>query len=246
MTRNDVQSELTDLFGTRTELECVIEDLRSAGDLAGGKRAGLEAEIAKLTRQISAKERELQTLLPDWEAQRSKESTERRKLDHAEVKLKAAFSRQARATRFKSRAERDQCLRHEIASIETYQATQTSALQAAKEELNISHRSQKEIEEKILGIRGRIEDGRTKMKGLSNQATTLRDQHAGLAEKRKELWREDTKLDTLLKQASEQSKRAESALATLMDKVDLPICHAIALFSSSFFKGHRAWSPCCG
>ena len=36
--RRDTQFELTDFIRTRTELECIIEDLRAAGQNVGGMR----------------------------------------------------------------------------------------------------------------------------------------------------------------------------------------------------------------
>jgi structural maintenance of chromosome 3 (chondroitin sulfate proteoglycan 6) len=75
------------------------------------------------------------------------------------------------------------------------------------------------LEQNIVAVQGKIEDGRKRVKDLADQILRFKDQHAGLVERRKELWREDTKHDTLVKQSLEQMKKSEGVLATLMDKV---------------------------
>ena len=46
--RRDTQSELTDFTRTRTELECIIDDLRAAGQNVGGKHEDYEAELKQV------------------------------------------------------------------------------------------------------------------------------------------------------------------------------------------------------
>jgi structural maintenance of chromosome 3 (chondroitin sulfate proteoglycan 6) len=219
ITRQNAQSELTDLVKSRTELECVIEDLNSAGASSNDKLAELEAELVQVTKQIDEREEELEELVPQWDSQRSKESTEKRNLDEANAKLSALFSKQGRVNRFKTKAERDAFLRHEMASIEAFQKTQTAALASSRTELEISRHSQVEIEEKISGVQGRIEDGRKRIRELGEQSVKFKEEQGELLEKKKDLWREDTKLESLVKHAKDELQNGERNLASMMDKV---------------------------
>jgi structural maintenance of chromosome 3 (chondroitin sulfate proteoglycan 6) len=47
----------------------------------------------------------------------------------------------------------------------------------------------------------------------------LKDQQSELGERRKELWREDSKLGGVLAHAGDELKSAERNLASMMDKV---------------------------
>jgi structural maintenance of chromosome 3 (chondroitin sulfate proteoglycan 6) len=219
VTRHGVQSELTDLTGARTELQCIIEDLRSADAVAGGNRTKLESELTSLARTISSRENELDSLIPEWEARRAKESAEKRRLEEADMKLQGLFAKQGRLTRFRSKGERDKYLRSEIASIEAHRATQATSLRVTREELGKCRLALVEVEGKVVDTHGRIEDGRQRARDLGDQVLTLKDQHAEVVEKRKELWREDTRFDTLVKQALEQLKKAEGTLAGMVDRV---------------------------
>lgn len=219
ISRQDAQAELTDFVRTRTELECIIEDLRTAGLRAGGKREELEAELSQVDDKIAEREANLEDLIPDWEAQRAQEVAEKRKLDEAALKLGSLFAKQGRASKFRTKADRDRYLRHEIASMDQYETTQRAALAATRTELANAQHAQGEIETQIAGVHGRIEDGRNRVKDLAEQAVTLKDQQSELIERRKELWREDTKLESMVSHAADQLRTAERLLAGMMDKV---------------------------
>ncbi|TFK38980.1 structural maintenance of chromosome protein 3 [Crucibulum laeve] len=218
LTRQDAQSELTDFIRTRTELECIIKDLQAAGTSASGKREALEEELEKIRHKIAEKEETLNALLPEWQQQRSLETTEKRKLDEANARLAALFAKQGRASTFRTKAERDSYLKHEIASIETYSSTQESVLQGLRAELNNARHSQTELDEQILGIQGRIEDGRKRVRDVGEEIIRLKEQHVELTERRKDLWREDTKLNSLVSHAADELRSAERSLASMMDK----------------------------
>lgn len=221
LTRRDAQSELTDFIRTRTELQCTIDDLRAADANAGGKREELEQDLAQVNRKIAEREHTLSELLPEWEAQRAHEATEKRRLDEASAKLASLFAKQGRATKFRTKAERDTFLKHEIASMKSYQTTQNAALGAARTELDTAQRGLGEIDTQIVGVQGKIEDGKTRARELGEEIATLKDKHSELAERRKDMWREDTKLDSIVARAADELRTAERALAGMMDKVCL-------------------------
>ena len=62
------------------------------------------------------------------------------------------------------------------------------------------------------------------MRTLGEQLAELKDQQSDLSERRKELWREDSKLGGLLGHAGDELKSAERNLASMMDKVSVNIC----------------------
>lgn len=107
LSRKDAQAELTDFIRTRTELECTITDLHAADANAGGKRDELEAELTQVEAKIAEKEALLNELVPEWTEQRALETTEKRALDEASAHLASLFAKRGRATKFRTKAERD-------------------------------------------------------------------------------------------------------------------------------------------
>lgn len=246
LTRQGTQSELTDFVRTRTELECIIEDLRSAGLRTGGKRAQFEEELSHIDDQIAEKEGVLGGLMPEWDAQRTRESMEKRKLDDANAKLAALFAKQGRVKRFRNKAERDSYLKHEIASMEGFQKTQTVALEATHAELATSRQAQTEIEQQVMGVHGRIEDGRKRVRDLGDQVNALKDTQSELIERRKDLWREDTKLESLVSHAADELRSAERVLAGMMDKVRVLVTTTFCDRYQQTIVGYWYGSSCCG
>jgi structural maintenance of chromosome 3 (chondroitin sulfate proteoglycan 6) len=196
-----------------------VEDLQAAGERAGGKREQLQAELAEVQAQIEEKEADLLELIPEWETQKEHEIAERRNLDHARSQLQALYGKQGRLNRFRTKAERDTFLRHEIASIEAYQKTQGVALESVKSQLGQTRRSLQEVEGRIKSSEENIEEGRGRATDLVAQVSALKNQSTDLTEQRKELWREDTKLQSLVTHAADELRTAERALASMMDKV---------------------------
>ena len=54
---------------------------------------------------------------------------------------------------------------------------------------------------------------------MGEEAVRLKDQLTELTERRKDLWREDTRLDSMVSRAADELRTAERALAGMMDKV---------------------------
>ncbi|PPR05869.1 hypothetical protein CVT24_006623 [Panaeolus cyanescens] len=217
-TRRDSQHELTDFVRTRTELECIVEDLRAAKQNAGGGRDELEAELIKVESQVAEKEEQLAELLPEYEEQRSLEASEKKLLDSANARLSALFSKQGRASKFRTKHERDTYLRHEINSVSTYRKNQAQVLESTKEDLVRVAQDQIEIDRAITHVQDRLEEGRTKMKELAEKINALKEKQHELTESRKDHWREDTKLDSLVSRAADELRTAERSLASMMDK----------------------------
>ncbi|KAG6827739.1 hypothetical protein H0H93_015376, partial [Arthromyces matolae] len=102
--------------------------------------------------------------------------------------------------------------------MENYSETQREALVTARSELDSARPGLGEIDVQIAEVQNKIEDGKKRLRDLSDQSTGLKDQHSELVERRKDLWREDTKLDSIVGRAVEELRTAERLLAGMVDK----------------------------
>jgi structural maintenance of chromosome 3 (chondroitin sulfate proteoglycan 6) len=73
-------------------------------------------QLEQIEQKIAEKEVSLEVLIPEWEEQKTRESTERQRLDEASVKLNLLFGKQGWASKF---------------SVSAYRASQESALEAS-------------------------------------------------------------------------------------------------------------------
>ncbi|KAI3607875.1 chromosome segregation protein [Moniliophthora roreri] len=212
--KTDTQTELTDLIRQKTHLELVINDLKNSSS----QSASLREELAILETTISTRQATLDELLPSWLDATSTQQSLQRALDEAMSRLNALFAKQGRVTKFTSKSARDSFLRGEITSLRSHYANQSAALETSKTELKTAKQSLVEVDSQIADTRAKIEDGRARIAQLADQITTLRGTHTELVEERKDLWREDTKLESLVSRASEQLRNADRVLASMMDK----------------------------
>jgi structural maintenance of chromosome 3 (chondroitin sulfate proteoglycan 6) len=174
--------------------------------------AGVEAQIAQ-------KEAVLTALLPQWESHRGAEAEQRRALDEANGKLASLYAKQGRLERFRTRNERDQFLRSELAALESHRATQSDALNASNVELQTALALREQLDGRMAEVLQRGEDSRSRARELGEELAKLADQRGDWVEQRKDLWREDAKLDSTKNRAADELRSAERTLASMMDKV---------------------------
>ncbi|KAM5531084.1 hypothetical protein V8D89_015249 [Ganoderma adspersum] len=218
LTRQGTQSELTDLIRSRTELECTIADLQLAAQRAGGRRNALEEDLATVEGTITTKEHELAVIIPEWERVRGEEYTERRHLDEARARLEALYAKRGRLDKFRTKAERDRYLRAEIASMQQFRTGQAGALASLEQELVRARQSLAEVNSSIDATQAKAEDARNQVRELGEKMAQLKDEQSEKTERRKELWREDAKLESLVTNAADELRGAERTLASMMDK----------------------------
>ncbi|KAL1743691.1 RecF/RecN/SMC [Schizophyllum fasciatum] len=216
--REDIQAELTDFIGTRTEIQCSIADMQSASENEGGRRQQLQAELAQIEAEILAKERELDHILPEWATLRSSETDEKHRLLDLQSRLSSLHAKRGRANKFRNKAERDTFIRQEISSLQAFKASQSEALETTRHEVEATKATCASIEEALETMQHEIEEGREKIRRLAEETTQLNEQANQLNEKRKEYWREDAKLNSTLQRETEELRKAERTLAGMMDK----------------------------
>ncbi|KZV98325.1 RecF/RecN/SMC protein [Exidia glandulosa HHB12029] len=218
LTRTGLKAEMDELVRARTELRCIVEDLEKASENSNEKRSDLESELSSLTKRITSVERELSTLETRFTSARDKESTERRALDSAQTQLEVLGAKRGRASQFRTKSERDAYLKAEIQSIEAFVGSQEGHGQElerlVREEGERAGREERREEE----VRRAMEERSGKVREMQERAGGVREKVAELVEERKELWREETRLEQNVTHAQNELRSAERSLASMMDK----------------------------
>lgn len=235
LAREEAQGELTEIIRRRTALKCIVDDMKTAGEQAGGQHDDIERELARVGAELTAKEAQLAELTPQWEDARAREKGEKRRLEEASARLTALFAKQGRVTKFRTVAERDKFLQGEISSMQAYKTSQSAALEGTKTELSGAENRLVEIDAEIKGIQTKIEDGRRRVGELQEEIGKHKEQNAVFLEQRKDLWREDTKLENFAARAADELRTAERALAGMMDKASKYTALDLVLHLLTFF-----------
>ncbi|KAG8894288.1 Structural maintenance of chromosomes protein 3, partial [Tulasnella sp. 403] len=218
LTKQGYDDEMDDLVRSRTEVQCVIEDLAQANEKGQEQREHLEEELEGVLRRITEVEAELMEVVPDLQDRTREEKEQKRRLDEDQARLDALGLKQGRMAHYTSKSERDKFLKKEIASIEGYEKSQAKAIEETQAELTASQNRLQEIEQKAEEVRQTLDDRRERMRVMADEYNTLKDENARLTEQRKELWREDAKLESTVSHARDELRTVERALAGMMDK----------------------------
>lgn len=219
LSKHGFAGEINDIVRARTELECLVEDLKAAKERTGGKKEELETELATVIEKIEEKEQQLEALLPEWDAHRATEAEERMRLDEVQAHLEMLYEKQGRLSRFRTKQERDQFLTGELQSLRAFRERQAAALESAKHDLEDAREALTRLSQRSEDVQNRLEDRRERVKTLTEELAGVKEKHSELIEKRKELWREDARLTSTVAHAENELRQHERDLASMMDKV---------------------------
>ena len=86
-----MDNEMQDLIRSKTEVECLVADLRSVEDSNDGTAEQLQNQLQGISQRISEKEVELMEIEPEWASERQQEMDEKRKYAKIVVYVKGIY-----------------------------------------------------------------------------------------------------------------------------------------------------------
>ncbi|KAJ5613322.1 Chromosome segregation protein SudA [Penicillium lagena] len=176
-----------------------------------------DTDLKSVQSAIREREGELQELLPRFNALKDQEDATKGQLTEAETSRQRLYAKQGRNSRFKNKSERDKWLQMEVReshmSIKSVQGVVTQTQEDIKElESEIAS-----LEPETERLRKQIDGRGDTMHSVDQQVQSAKDERDRLMDQRKELWREEAKLDSVLSNASQEVDRAERNLSQMMD-----------------------------
>ncbi|OZJ06543.1 hypothetical protein BZG36_00500 [Bifiguratus adelaidae] len=216
--RAELMSE-RDLIITRTaQAEIVVNELELNGDRSGQVRERYVKEYARIKTEIENKEKELAQLRPTYEEAAVKESELTDSLEQKRMQRQALYDKQGRNAQFRNQKERDSWIQKEVKGIKATAETQrnqvatlksqTSDLEARKEEIA---RQRVSAQEEMKAIKEQLDD-------LAARNEEYKSKRNELTDKRKDLWREEAKINGSFESIRDDLRTAERTLAGTMDK----------------------------
>jgi len=71
--KRELEEEMAQLVKSKTEVECLVEDMRSNQSQGANQRSSLQKQLKKIQQAVQAKEVELMELEPEWDTARTRE-----------------------------------------------------------------------------------------------------------------------------------------------------------------------------
>ncbi|KAJ7593307.1 SMCs flexible hinge, partial [Mycena floridula] len=199
--RTDTLSEVEDFTRKRTEAQL------------GRPVTGLETA----ERELEIKQVDLENVKSKWEEACQKEAKARRQLEEQKEILAGLFAKKGRVKRFKSKAARDACLNSEITSIESYLESQTLALSTTQGSITSSQTTLAGLSASIKQTGDKISASRDRGCSIQEKVEELKKQREAKTEERRDLWREESKLDVTVSRALEEVRSGEGAVGSDKD-----------------------------
>lgn len=213
------QEEMHDLIRSLTELECLVADLTSSTESTAERQEALEGEVATIERRIEVVRAELDgEVQPAWRTAVAEERAVRQELDGESARVDALYAKQARHGQFSTRADRDTFLAAQASTLEsrmTEAAQKAAALGARADD---SHKRLADVQAESRSLRTAVEGTQADERAIADELREAKDKEGRLSDQRKDLWREDAKVESTAHHAREELKGAERHLATTMDR----------------------------
>ncbi|KAG0142153.1 hypothetical protein CROQUDRAFT_97871 [Cronartium quercuum f. sp. fusiforme G11] len=212
------ETERREYIKARTQVECLLKD---SDDLKGKDdkiKKKLENELTRIQAEIILKERELSDVTPKAEAKATEvnECTER--LAQIKSNIDALYAKQGRANLFRTQKERDAHLKSEITKLQGVLKSAEDMIRSVSIDVNTTKQSLAEIEARSQEIRKTLDQRKRRLLELKLELSEMREEHNKLTERRKVLWKDETKIALSMQNAASMRDKAIKDLNMTMDR----------------------------
>lgn len=176
-----------------------------------------DADLKSVQSAIREREGELQELVPRFNASKDQEDAIKGQLTEAETSRQRLYAKQGRNSRFKNKSERDKWLQMEVRESHTSMNSVQGVVTQTQEDIKELESEISSLEPETERLRKQIDGRGDTMHSVDQQVQSAKDERDRLMDQRKELWREEAKLDSVLSNASQEVDRAERNLSQMMD-----------------------------
>ncbi|GIJ98321.1 structural maintenance of chromosomes protein 3 [Aspergillus viridinutans] len=180
-------------------------------------KARHDQDLKTVETAIKEREAELEELIPRFNAVRDQEDNIKAQLNEAETTRQRLYAKQGRNSRFRNKSERDKWLQAEIKENHTSISTVQTVMAQTQEDIKELENDIALLEPETERLRQQIDGRGDTVHSVEQQVQAAKDERDRLMDQRKELWREEAKLDSILANASNEVDRAERTLSQMMD-----------------------------
>jgi len=216
--RRQLDDERKEQVREKAKMELEINGLTQGQAAAQQARQQHDAELANIQRLIQEREKELSRITPQYDISRNQEANITSQLEDARETIKRLRAKQGRLTQFKNKRDRDQALQRQIDDIgEKLAVRKANSVQRTDEISNLKAEINR-LETEISEVRSRIDNRGDDMQSMASEVEKVKDVRDRLMDQRRELWREQSKLDPVIAHAESELRSAEDNLQRMTDR----------------------------
>ncbi|KAK0511335.1 hypothetical protein JMJ35_005908 [Cladonia borealis] len=216
--KRQLEEERRETAKAKAKIELEVKSLSDGQSAAQQAKSQYESELNKVQASIREHEEELAEIIPEYDAKVKQEAAMRSELDSAEGTRQRLYAKQNRNARFRNKKERDDWLRQTIDSIYPDLAKVKAARVQTAEDTAELEKDITKMEADITELRERLDSRGSSNEAMERQVQEAKSLRDKLMDERKELWREDAKLESVMHNARGDLRQAEMELSHTMDK----------------------------
>ncbi|KAJ5943677.1 hypothetical protein N7516_003845 [Penicillium verrucosum] len=212
-----LEDERREASKTLAQNELQAKSLSDNQAAAQALKSRYDSDLNSVQTAISEREAEHREILPRFNALKDQEDTVKSQLTDAETSRQRLYAKQGRNSRFKNKSERDKWLNMEVRESHNSINTVRGVISQTQEDIQDLEGEIAALEPETERLRQQIDGRGDTMHNVDQQVQDAKDERDRLMDQRKELWREEAKLDSVLSNASQEVDRAERNLSQMMD-----------------------------
>ncbi|KOC13404.1 chromosome segregation protein [Aspergillus flavus AF70] len=199
------------------QVELQAKSLTDNQAAAQAQKSRRDEELKSVQAAIEEREAELQQLIPSFNSAKDQEDAVKAQLTEAETSRQRLYAKQSRNSRFRNKSERDKWLQAEIKDNYTSISTVQGVMAQTQEDIKELENEIALLEPETERLRKQIDGRGDTIQSVEQQVQAAKDERDRLMDQRKELWREEAKLDSILVNATNEVDRADRSLSQMMD-----------------------------
>ncbi|KAL8739511.1 MAG: hypothetical protein Q9190_007694 [Brigantiaea leucoxantha] len=216
--KRQLEEERRDNARKKAKIELDVKSL-SEGQLAAQQaKSRYDAEFNSVQTSIEKHENQLAQIVPEYNSRVQAETTIKAQLDAAGSTRQRLYAKQGRNAQFQNKRERDQFLRTEIDNCSPQIKKVKKVRVETAEDIERLENEISALESSIAELREQLEGRGTSNDEIQSQIHDAKATRDKLMDERKELWREDAKLDSVMTNAQNELRHAEQDLSHTMDQ----------------------------
>ncbi|KAJ6188149.1 hypothetical protein N7519_003057 [Penicillium mononematosum] len=212
-----LEDERREASKTLAQNELRAKSLSDNQAAAQALKSRYDSDLRSVQSAISEREAEHREILPRFNALKDQEDSVKSQLTDAETSRQRLYAKQGRNSRFKNKSERDKWLNMEVRESHNSINTVQGVISQTQEDIQDLEGEIAALEPETESLRQQIDGRGDTMHNVDQQVQDAKDERDRLMDQRKELWREEAKLDSVLSNASQEVDRAERNLSQMMD-----------------------------
>lgn len=213
-----IEIERRDGIKAKTQVECLLRDSEDVKGKDQKSKQRLSQELAQLQVEIQDKEHELAIVAPQAAAKAVESNACTERLAHVKNMVDALYAKRGRSNQFKTQKERDAHLKSEISKLKGVVESAEGMIRSVSNDLNGTKQSLADVQGQAQELRDKLDQRKRRLQELARDLSKDKDEHNQLTEKRKALWKEDTKVSRSMQHAASLRDKAMKELSMTMDR----------------------------